>query len=94
MGSHNTMVGRSVIAGGCIVGDQCFFGIGSVVYNKLNIGNGCFVGGGAVVKHELLDYTIVVPAESNYHQGSPKLNELMMSQTGAKLLKMLYNSKE
>lgn len=94
LGSHNTLVGRATIAGNTIVGDQNFFGIGSVVYDHLVIGNNCIIGGGAVVKQDLSDFSIVVPQDSICLTGSTKVNEIIMSTKGQKLLKLLYQKND
>ena len=45
----NVTVGHRAIIHGCIIGNNCLIGMGSVIMDGVEIGDGCIIGAGAVV---------------------------------------------
>lgn len=45
----NVTVGHRAIIHGCIIGNNCLIGMGSIVMDGAEIGDGCIIGAGAVV---------------------------------------------
>ena len=54
-GPENTTIGRYCVVGhgsilhGCIIGDCCMIGMGSIVMNRATLGDGCLVGAGTLI---------------------------------------------
>ena len=44
-----TTIGHNAVVHGCIIGDNCLIGMGSIVLNGATIGDNCIIGAGAVV---------------------------------------------
>lgn len=42
-------VGHGAIVHGCIIGDRCLIGMGSIILNGAEIGDECVVGAGALI---------------------------------------------
>ncbi len=45
----NVSIGHNAIVHGCVVGDNCLIGMGSIILEGARIGNWCIIGAGAVV---------------------------------------------
>jgi len=45
----NVSIGHGAIVHGCVVGNNCLIGMGSIVLEGARIGNWCIIGAGAVV---------------------------------------------
>ena len=45
----NVSIGHNAIVHGCMVGDNCLIGMGSIVLENVEIGEWCIIGAGAVV---------------------------------------------
>lgn len=45
----NVSIGHSAIVHGCIIGNNCLIGMGSVILEGVEIGDWCIVGAGAVI---------------------------------------------
>lgn len=43
------VVGHGAILHGCIIGDSCMIGMGSIVMNRVTLGDGCLVGAGTLL---------------------------------------------
>lgn len=89
IGNHNTIIGRGTIAGDVIIGDRNYFGLSSIVFNKICIGNCCIIGGGSVVNRNLKDYTLVNAPESKYRKGSEKVNEFIISAKANEMMNVI-----
>jgi carbonic anhydrase/acetyltransferase-like protein (isoleucine patch superfamily) len=54
-GQHPTIVGNRVTVGhgvtlhGCVIGDACIIGMGSIVLDEAEVGANCIIGAGALV---------------------------------------------
>jgi len=55
-------IGHNAIVHGCVIGDNCIIGMGSILLNGAKIGNNCIVGAGALVtgKADIPDGSLVV----------------------------------
>ena len=45
----NVTIGHRAVIHGCIIGDNCLIGMGSIIMDGAEIGNECIIGAGAVV---------------------------------------------
>jgi len=59
---NEVTIGHGTVLHGCIIGNQCLIGMGSVVLNKARIGECCIVAAGSVVAPgvEVEDHTLLV----------------------------------
>lgn len=46
---RNVTVGHMAMLHGCVIGDNCLIGIGSVILDGARIGNNCLIGSGALI---------------------------------------------
>jgi sugar O-acyltransferase (sialic acid O-acetyltransferase NeuD family) len=53
------------VASGTVIGARTFLGLGSVVFENLEIGEECLIGGGAVVNTSLAPRSTVIPGASS-----------------------------
>ncbi len=49
---NKVTIGHSVILHGCVVGDLCLIGMGSIIMDNAKIGERCIVGAGSLVTEE------------------------------------------
>jgi carbonic anhydrase/acetyltransferase-like protein (isoleucine patch superfamily) len=45
----NVSIGHNAIVHGCVIGDNCLIGMGSIILEGAKVGNWCIIGAGAVV---------------------------------------------
>lgn len=56
---HCFLAAHSLAAGYTRIGEQSYIGVGSVIFDCVNIGKKCIIGGGVTIKRNVPDFTIV-----------------------------------
>lgn len=46
---RNVTVGHMAMLHGCVIGDNCLIGIGSVILDRVKVGNNCLIGANAFI---------------------------------------------
>ena len=64
VGSFNFFAGGSDLCGFCEIGDNCFFGKGSVLDEHFRAADHTLVGAGAYARGETESYDVIVPQRS------------------------------
>lgn len=61
---RNVTVGHMAMLHGCVIGDNCLIGIGSVLLDRVKVGNNCLIGANAFIPpgREIPDNSVVLGA--------------------------------
>lgn len=64
LGNYNTCSGGAAVAGNTKIGDNCYLGKCSVVFDNISVADFTLVGAGAFAKKDTKPYDVIVPARS------------------------------
>ncbi len=61
---RNVTVGHMAMLHGCVIGDNCLIGIGSVILDRVKVGNNCLIGANAFIPpgREIPENSVVLGA--------------------------------
>ena len=76
LGNYNTISGGCGISGASEVGNNCYLGKHSMVFDHVKISDFTLLGAGAYIKHDSQPYDVIVPAQSITLKGKQSIEFL------------------
>lgn len=64
LGDYNTLSGTAGVSGNVTIGNNCYIGKHSMIFDKIKIADYTLVGAGAYAKYNTNPYDVIVPARS------------------------------